>query len=179
MPAPERYSRLTVGLHWFMLLLIAAVYVSMEFRGYFPRGSATREAMKLWHYMLGLSVLALLVVRIGARFAAPTPPIVPAAPRWQELLAKLMHLALYLFMAAMPIAGWVILSAEGHAVPFFGLELPPLVGEDRALAESVEDLHKTIATVGYWLIGLHAVAALVHHHVQKDNTLRRMLPRRD
>lgn len=177
--AAIRYGRLSIGLHWLMLLLIAAVYALMEFRGYFPKGSATREAMKLWHYMLGLSVLALVLVRIAARFASPTPAIVPAPPAWQALAAKAMHLALYLFMLGMPVVGWVLLNAEGHAAPFFGLELPALVAKDHALAEATEDLHKTIGTVGYWLLGLHAAAALFHHYVVKDNTLRRMLPGRD
>lgn len=176
--AAIRYGKLSIGLHWLMLLLIAAVYVLMECRGYFPKGSATRDAMKLWHYMLGLSVLALVIVRIAARFASPTPAIVPAPPAWQALAAKAMHLALYLFMLGMPIVGWVLLNAEGHAAPFFGLELPPLVAKDHALAEAAEDLHETIGTVGYWLVGLHAAAALFHHYVVKDNTLRRMLPGR-
>jgi len=52
-----KYGAASVGLHWLMLLLIAAVYACMEFRGIFPKGSALREEMKTWHYMLGLAVL--------------------------------------------------------------------------------------------------------------------------
>lgn len=89
-----------------------------------------------------------------------------------------MHLALYVFMLAMPLLGWLLLSAEGEPVPFFGLELPALVGPDPALADSVEELHETIGTVGYYLVGLHAAAALFHHYFQRDNTLLRMLPQR-
>ena len=58
------------------------------------------------------------------------------------------------------------------------IELPPLIGPDEARAESLEELHKTVGTIGYWLIGLHAAAALFHHYVQRDNTLTRMLPLR-
>jgi superoxide oxidase len=178
MNAPQRYGRLSISLHWLMLLLIAAVYALMEFRGYFPRGSATREAMKLWHYMLGLAVLALVFVRIAARFLSPTPPIVPAISAPQAWAAKLLHLALYALMICLPLVGWTILSAEGNAVPFFGMELPPLTVPDKATAESMEDLHELGGKIGYALIGLHALAALFHHYVQKDNTLRRMLPGR-
>jgi cytochrome b561 len=78
----------------------------------------------------------------------------------------------------MPILGWLTLSAKGKVIPFFGLELPPLIGADKALARSLEDIHETIGTLGYYLIGLHAAAALFHHYITHDNTLWRMLPRR-
>lgn len=87
-----------------------------------------------------------------------------------------MHAALYLMMVGMPLAGWIILSAEGKPIPFFGLELPALVSANEELADTVEDIHETIGTAGYYLIGLHTVAALFHHYIQRDNTLLRMLP---
>lgn len=172
----EQYSKLSMALHWLMLLLIATVYACMEFRGYFPKGSDPRETMKLFHFMLGISVLLLVVVRIVARFLQAAPPIVPAPSAIQDKIAKLMHLALYAFMIGMPLIGWLIFSAEGKAVPFFGLELPPLIAPDKHFAHTLEELHETGGTLGYVLIGLHAAASLFHHYVQKDNTLTRMLP---
>lgn len=159
-----------------MLLLLVAVYACMELRGYYPKGSDFREELKMWHFMLGLSVLLLVLIRIVARVTGGTPPITPDPPAWQTLFARMTHLALYAFMIAMPIAGWVILSASGKAIPFFGLDLPALVGPNKALAEQVKELHETVATIGYFLVGLHAVAALFHHYIVKDDTLRRMMP---
>jgi len=78
----------------------------------------------------------------------------------------------------MPLAGWTILSAEGDPIPFLGLNLPPLTGVSENLAEQVQELHEAGGTVGYFLLGLHATAALFHHYLMKDNTLLRMLPRR-
>ena len=172
-----RYGSLQVALHWLMLLLLVAVYAAMELREIFPKGSEPREFMKSLHFMLGLSVLLLVTVRIAARFSGPTPAIVPTPPAWQEMLAKLLHLALYAFMIAMPVMGWLILSAEAKPVPFFGLELPALVAKNHALAESVEHWHHDVGEWAYYVVGIHAVAALFHHYVQKDNTLLRMLPR--
>jgi cytochrome b561 len=60
----------------------------------------------------------------------------------------------------------------------FGLQLPALIGQDKALSRTLKDIHETIGTVGYFLIGLHAAAALVHHYLLRDNTLLRMLPAR-
>lgn len=78
-------------------------------------------------------------------------------------------------MLGMPIAGWLILSFAGKPIPFFGLELPALVAENKDLSKQIKEIHETIGTLGYYLIGLHAFAALVHHYGFKDNTLRRML----
>ena len=176
--APARFNGLTIFLHWFMLLLLVAIYATIELRELFPKGSDPREAMKAWHFMLGLSVLAFLAVRLVARFTGPTPPIAPPPARWQQLVAGLAHGALYLFLLAMPLAGWLILSAEGEAISFFGLPVPPLVGPDEALADRVEELHELGGTIGYVLIGVHAAAALAHHYLLRDDTLRRMWPGR-
>jgi cytochrome b561 len=78
----------------------------------------------------------------------------------------------------MPLLGWWLLSAEGKAIPFFGLQLPALVAENHDLAEQIQDVHETLGGIGYFLIGAHALAALYHHYVVHDNTLLRMLPGR-
>lgn len=174
--ATKRYPPLSIFLHWAMLLLIIGVYSCILLHESFPRGSDMRADLKTWHFMLGLSVLALVIIRIVARLFTTKPPIKPEPPAWQMLFAKTMHLTLYVFMLAMPIAGWLILSSEGETIPFFGLELPALIAPDKALAEQIEELHETVGEIGYYLIGLHALAALFHHYVVKDNTLRRMLP---
>jgi len=172
----ERYGSFSIGLHWLMLLLIVGVYACIDLTDFFERGSDARKLLQTWHFMLGLSVLALVVVRIVVRFASKTPPIVPAPPGWQDKAAKLAHLALYALMLGMPIAGWLILSAKGVPIPFFGLELPALVGVDKELAGSIKEVHEAVGTLGYFLIGAHAAAALFHHYVMRDNTLLRMMP---
>jgi cytochrome b561 len=171
-----RYHKLTIGLHWLMLLLLIAVYASMELRDFFPKGSDPRKAMKMWHFMLGLSVLSFALVRLLVRVTNHTPPIVPSLPKWQAIISNAMHIALYGLMIGMPIAGWLILSGEGQVIPFFGFELPALMAPNEALADQIAELHETFGQVGYFLIGFHALAGLYHHYVVKDNTLRRMLP---
>jgi len=173
-----RYGSLSIALHWLMFLLIVAVYACMELREIFPKGSDPRAAMKAWHFTLGLSVFVLVWLRLGLRLLQPTPIIEPRPLAWQQFLAKVVHWALYALMIAMPIAGWMILSAEGEAIPFYGLELPALIAENEDTAEWIEEIHKTAGTVGYFLIALHAGAALFHHYVLRDNTMTRILPER-
>lgn len=172
--APTKFHPLLIALHWLMLLLIAAIYITMEFSDIFPKGSAERGLMKTTHFSLGISVLLLVVVRIAVRISTKVPPIIPAPNAMQDKLAKLMHLALYVFMIAMPLVGWLILSAHGKSVPFFGMTLPPLIPANEGLDDVLHELHEIGGNIGYFLIAAHAAAGLFHHYKLKDNTLLRM-----
>lgn len=172
----DRYSAASIALHWIMLALFIGVYAAIELREFFPRGSGPREALKTWHFMLGLSVLGLVWLRIAARLIWPAPTPAIDDPVWRRALAKITHLALYALMIGMPLTGWAVLSAEGEIIPFFGLEMPALIGENDSLAGQIEELHELGGTIGYWLIGLHAAAALFHQVVLKDRLLSKMMP---
>jgi cytochrome b561 len=175
----QRYGTLSMGIHWLMLMLLIAVYACMNLSEAFPKGSDQRAALKTWHYMLGLSVFAMTWLRLAVRMASLVPRVEPEPPVWQRLSARAVHVALYALMIGMPLLGWLILSTKGKPIPFFGLELPALIGENRPLEKLFMEFHEIGSTVGYLLIGLHAAAALFHHYLVRDNTLRRMLPVRD
>jgi cytochrome b561 len=174
----DRYGSLSIALHWLMFLLLVGVYSCIELRELYPKGSDLRNALKAWHFTLGLTVFTLVWVRLTLRLIQVTPTIDPPVPSWQHILSKIVHYALYTMMVCLPVAGWLILSGEGKPIPFYGINLPALMGENKELAETIEEIHKTVGTVGYFLIGLHTLAALYHHYFMRDNTLRRMLPRR-
>lgn len=172
----SRYPAISILMHWAMVLLIAAVYLCIELTDQYPRGSPEREFLKHWHFTLGLTVFALVWLRLALRLIGPVPAITPAPPVWQARLGAAVHLLLYLLMIAMPLGGWLILSGAGKPVPFYGFELPHLIGPNKQLAEEIGDIHETFGNIGYFLIGLHAAAGLYHHYLKGDNTLRRMLP---
>ena len=172
----SRYGSLSIKMHWLMFILIAATFTFIECRVFFEKGTETRDLFKMWHFMLGLSVLFMVLIRLYFRFTQVTPKITPTPSSMQNKLAKGAHFVLYVFMIAMPIAGWLMLSAFGKPIPFFGLELPSLIAVNKELGKSIHDLHELVGTIGYYLIGLHALAAIIHHYVQKDDTLTRMLP---
>ena len=83
-----RYGSLSIGLHWFMLLLLAAVYACIDFSGSFPKGSDMRAALKTWHFMLGLSVFIAVWLRLAVNLTDSAPPINPEPPGWQSQTAK-------------------------------------------------------------------------------------------
>ena len=174
-----RYSNWVISLHWLTLLLLTIIYASMELRGFAPKGSELRDSLKSLHFLLGLCVLLVVVIRIGVRWqSGAMPGIQPPMAAWQARLASLMHYALYAFMVGMPLLGWLALSAKGRPIVLFGLPVPSLISPNEPLSRQLKEMHETLATVGYFLIGLHAAAALVHHYVLHDNTLVRMLPGR-
>jgi cytochrome b561 len=126
--------------------------------------------------LLGLSVFILVWIRLIARWVKPKPEIQPVIPKYQHVLANALHLALYILMICMPIAGWLILSTKGKTIVYFGFNLPAFLAENKPLAETIEEVHKTAGTVGYYLIGLHVFSGLFHHYIKRDNALLLMLP---
>ena len=172
------YSLISIILHWFMVIQIIAVYACILLRDLFPKESAAHEMLKSWHFMLGLSILVVVSLRLIARLLGSTPDIEPVPPKWQKLSAKFLHVSLYVLMVFMPLLGWTLLSAEGKPIPFFWTQLPAIIGENKDLADLIKEIHETGGTIGYLIIGLHAAAALFHHYIFRDNTLIRMLPGR-
>lgn len=170
------HPTVSIALHWLMLLILVAAYATIELREYFPRGSGPREALKAWHFTMGLTVFALVWLRLLIRLLKPPLLIASRPPKWQRRAANGVHFALYAFMIGMPLLGWLSLSAEGKAIRWLGIPIPALIGRDDAFAERIGELHETVGSAGYVLIGFHAAAALFHHYVLKDDVLMRMLP---
>lgn len=172
----QSYSNWMVRLHWLTVLLIIAIYASIEFRGLFEKGTAERDLMKEVHFVLGLSLWFITLLRLVVRRFSVIPAIEPAPSAMAVKISGLMHLALYGFLLLMPLLGWLILSAGDKVIPFWGFQLPALIGPDPDLADSMEEIHELVGTAGYVLIAVHTLGALAHHYRLKDNTLKRMLP---
>ena len=173
----DRYGRLSIIMHWSMVILFIGIYACIKLRGALPKGHVLKGPLLGFHGLLGLAVFALVWVRLLGRLT-PRPPIRPQPPAWQNAVAKLMHLALYGLMIVTPLLAWLMLSAAGKPLPYWDISLPSLISLDPALARQLKGWHEWLGSAGYWLIGMHAVAGLVHHYWFKDNTLRRMLPGR-
>lgn len=163
-----RYGALVAGLYWVMLALLMAVYACTLVGYALPAGSDGQEAFKQLHFTLGLGIFALFCLRLVIRLVDNEPPMQPPLVEWQARTAKALQWGLYLFMLAMPLAGWMLMNALGKPVAFYGLELPVLLAPDRELASTLRDFHELGAMLGYLLIGLNIVAALHQHHAPHD-----------
>jgi cytochrome b561 len=129
------------------------------------------------HKSLGLTVFALTALRLAWRVVKPTPPLpsnMTSAERW---LAGAAHVALYLIVLLMPLAGWCYSSASAYSVSLFGwFVLPDLVPADETLAEIFKLMHRGLAYLLIAVLALHIAAALHHHLVRRDNVLASMVP---
>lgn len=173
----NRYAAGSRRLHWLVALLVLIVYVAMEQRGLFARGTPQRTAMLQTHFWLGLTVFVLVWWRLRLRLRHAEPAIAPPLPRWQHALARAMHVSLYLFLIAMPLLGLasVLLQHRPLYIPFTDFAIPSPLAKNEDLAKRIEHLHGTIGEAFYWVIGAHVLAALYHHFWRRDDTLRRML----
>jgi cytochrome b561 len=165
-------------LHWVSALLVVLAVVLIEMKGLWPKGSAPREAVKLAHAQFGVAVLLLWVPRLALTLARRTPPITPPPPRWQTVLRLLDRVVLYGLLLGVPVLGVLMMQAKGKTPTFLGLPLPSLVGADRALGRSLEQVHETLGNVMVWFAVAHAIAALWQHTIVRNNALERMLFRR-
>lgn len=172
-----RYTTSIRRLHWLMAIMIALGYLAIEQRGLFERGSTGRFAMMQSHFWLGLGIFFLAWVRITQRLKYGAPRITPGLTKLQSSISHLFHFALYAFFIVMPILGLLTAWFDGKIlfIPFTDIAIPALVAENEGIAHQLEDLHGLIGDIFYWVIGFHILAALYHHFVRKDDTLKRML----
>ena len=175
----DRWGGVSQLLHWTIAILIVLIGIVGLVMGELPR-SPKYFWVYTAHKSLGLTVLALVLVRIGWRLYAGAPRPVPGTPRLQALLASATHGAIYLLILALPLSGWIYDSANAlRPFRWFGLvEVPKLVAPDEALAASAHGAHEWLFWLLMALVAGHAGAALYHHFIQRDATLARMLPRR-
>ncbi len=167
---------LAKAFHWLVALGIFALAAIGLYMVGMPLGLAKLK-MYLLHKALGITVLALVLLRLLWRLFDRHPRYPPDMPRWQAGVAHASHALLYLLLLAVPISGWVYNSASGFPLPWFGLvDLPAIAPVSKPLAH----LALTVHEIAFWtlaaLVLLHVAAAIEHHVRQRDAVLARMLP---
>ncbi len=171
---PECYGIVAQTLHWLIAALVIVQFVLGVKTAGLPL-SLERLILLARHKSLGLTLFALVILRLAWRIYSPPPPQPSQAPL--RTAAQLSHGLLYALLLAMPIIGWLLSSASSLTVSWFGLfSLPNLVTPDRRLAHWMLLTHQTMAWLLLAVIILHIGAAFWHHFILKDNVLTRMLP---
>ncbi len=174
--APVRYGRLAIALHWLMALAILGM-LGVGLWMTELKTSPLKIEVYSWHKWTGLSILLLATVRLLWRVHRPPPPLAESIPAWQARAAGLTHHVLYALMFAMPLSGWLQNSAAGFPLTWFGLfKVPALIARDKSAFAFWQQTHEVLAWTLLALIALHLAAALKHHFVNRDDTLRRILP---
>lgn len=173
----HRYNHAARWLHWIMAVLIIAAYALILSRGEFMRGTPERMLVVQSHYWAGIAVLLLAVPRVFNRRAHGAPVITPPLSSVMQKLAWLTHLLLYLFLFAQPLLGilTVWFGRGAIPVPLTEWQIASPFAVDKALSGNIKEVHETLGELFYYVIGLHVLAAVFHHLVRRDDTLRRML----
>ena len=175
----ERWGPVSQALHWLIVLMILGLAIAGLTMGKLPK---TPKYFWVYtaHKSMGLTVLALVLLRIGWRLYAGAPKPVAGTPTWQERIATVTHWMLYALILAMPLSGWLYDSASGlRPFRWFGLfDVPKLTAPNDALRDASHAAHEWLFWVLVALVAVHAAAAFYHHIFLRDATLTRMLPGR-
>ena len=184
LPSPSaRYGAVAMGLHWAIALLIV-FEIGLGWRMDGPPGATTFAVYQL-HKSIGISILILTLARIAWRVGHRSPPSV-GGKVWEHRLAGWVHVGFYLLLLAIPLSGWLIVSASrtGIGTVLFGLiPFPHLPGvpalepaTKAAVEQAAETAHRLLGWALYGLLALHVAGALKHHLIDRDQGLARMLP---
>lgn len=172
----QTYTSQAKTLHWLIALAVIAAIVLGFVMTSLPPGPEV-GAYYVVHESLGVLVLVLTGARLLWRLYSPPPSPSASGPLWQGRAALFVHRLLYVLLFAQPLLGWAATSAYGVPIEVFGLfELPALLSHNEPLAMTLYGLHGAGGLTLCAILLLHVSAALYHHFVRKDETLRRMLP---
>lgn len=164
-----------IWVHWTTALLVVFIF-AIGWGHELVEGRAAQRTLMDVHRVLGLIVAVLTLARLALRVRWPAL-IEPETSPLLRLAAKGSHGLLYLLLLALPVVGFVMTgAARAHPTLFGVIPIPSFTGHDRDLADQLGEWHERGAWALLAIIGLHAAAALWHHHVKKDDVLARMVP---
>lgn len=174
--ARESYDPIARFLHWSMALLIVLAFVLGLTIDAFP--SDWKRAAIESHKAIGILLIVLLVARCAWRLTH-RPPEPEASSPLLAVAARLGHAGLYVLMLVVPVIGLVYAIKRGQGLDLGLFSIPPLAAPaPRAETRPIRAWHEWASYALIALAVLHAIAALWHHTVRRDDTLRRMLPLR-
>ena len=175
----DRYGAIHKLLHWLIaVLVIGLMAVGFAMTNLVAPFSQTQYDLFQLHKSFGLLLLVLMAVRLGWRVSQPVPPLPDGMTSIERFMAGATHWGFYILLIAMPISGLVMISASSFPIgEVFGLfPFPDLLADDQQVYEAARRAHAVIGWAILALLALHVAGALKHHFVERDDTLRRMLP---
>lgn len=172
----KNYGLISILLHWGMALVVVALFaLGLWMRGLSYYDEWYRIGPDV-HKSVGILLAIALLLRIIWRCFNVRPDDAETLKRWEQYSAHIVHYLLYVLLMAIVLSGYLISTADGRPVEVFGWFAVPAMGE---LFDNQEDLagqvHEYLAYSVIILALLHALAALKHHFIDKDNTLKKML----
>jgi len=170
------YGSVAKIIHWLVALVVIGLFsvgVWMVTLDYYSDWYKTAPH---YHKSVGLLLAALMIFRLLWRWFNVTPKAPANHTKWERFAAHSAHILLYLLLFALFFSGFLISTADGRGIEIFNWVTVPSLGE---LFQNQEDIageiHEWLAYSLIALVVIHAAAALKHHFIDKDNTLKRMI----
>ncbi len=175
----ERYGLAAKTLHW----LVALLFICQLPLGYLTQASADDPALQFelyqWHKSLGFLTLGLAALRFGWWTFSFHPVALATLSRLERAAAYVVHRLLLLLTLLVPLAGWAVVSSSPLDIPSYAFDLVVIPNLPLTVSDAAEALwsrtHALPAYAAGLLVLAHMAAALYHHAVRRDDTLRRML----
>ena len=170
----HHYGLISISLHWLVALTVIGLFALglwMVELGYYDPWY--RRAPDL-HKSIGILLFLTMLLRLVWRTSNPQP--LSEGTPLEKKLAHKVHGLLYILLFSLMISGYLISTADGRAIDVFNLFSVPAIISGLENQEDIAGLVHQI--LGYSLIALvvlHALAALKHHFIDRDQTLKRML----
>ena len=184
----QRYTAVAQAFHWLLALALAGIVVMGLVMAHVKLAPATQFKLFQLHKSVGITILILAVLRLLWRLTHRPPPLPAGMPVIEKAGAHAAHVVLYMLMIGLPLVGWALVSISAFNLPtvLYGLvpwpHLSFLSSLPRAEKMTWEPWVKFVHAYGAYLliaiVVVHVLAALRHHFILRDDTLRRMLPRR-
>ncbi len=175
--APSRYSKTAITLHWIIAALIVTNYALFLISDGLP--DAQKGPYMTPHMSIGISILGLSIIRLFWRLGHKAPALPPEITGWQAKLGRFVHVLFYVLIIAIPLTGWLMVSAYPAAPPvsYFGLfniDLP--FGKSKALSGIGHEGHEILTYALYGVVALHIAGALKHQFADRMPFIQRMWP---
>lgn len=180
----QRYDAFSMALHWITAFSVIFLFASAHIWEQLEKGTPLRKGLQAWHISFGILLAVVMIVRPLWRIYSQRQSHLAVAPAEGRALLRIVahavHGLLYLLLFTQVVLGFLFRWSQQEPFSFFGLfNVPAFIQVDTALRHTLAGLHNNVAWALISLAGAHALAALLHHYVLRDNVLRRMLPLRD
>jgi cytochrome b561 len=177
--APARYTRTAIALHWLIAAIVIAEFAWGWWMQEIPKQPPGLRADAFnFHKSIGLTILLLMIVRLGWRLAYPPPPL-PPMPAWNARLAHANHGVMYVSLFVLSIGGYLGSAWSGYPVKFFGLVLPSWATAQPALKDLASSVHLVTSWVLLGAVALHVAGTMKHALVDRNGLHLRMFPKRN
>ena len=172
------YGLISIAMHWLVAVAVFSLFgLGLWMVGLDYYSSWYRTAPDL-HKSIGILLFVLMLARVVWRLVSPPPPAPDSHGALTRLASRAGHAFLYLALFGVMLSGYLISTADGVGIPVFGLfEVPALVSDLPNQADVAGEIHFYLAWGLVIFAGLHGLAALKHHFIDRDATLKRMLGR--